>query len=267
MSNTLRLIIGIVAALNVVLGWAFVRQMSWALDLWPTSTGRLTYIFIGSILIAIAAGAGWIALSGDSGAMPAGFLNLTVMVGGIGSFLLIQGFQRDDSEWLVYGFVAIGLAALNFALYLRSRAATGSDEAGDPLPRPVQISYILFTLVLLAVGGAMIIQVDGVMPWPVDADTSVLVGWIFFGNAFYFLYAVGRPVWHSSRAQLWSFLAYDVVLIWPLVDHLSTVPSDLQLNLILYIAIVVFSAALAVFYLMINPATRVWASGERATQP
>jgi hypothetical protein len=259
LSPLIRAAIGLTAVFNLVLGWAFVRQMSWALDLWPTETGRLTYIFIGSILIAIAAGAGWIAISGERGSLPAGFLNLVVLTGGIGGYLLIQGARTDQGDWVAYGIVGLVLAAVNFVLFLRTRDTPIREPR--PLPWLVRGSYVVFTAVLLMVGGAMILQRADIMPWPVDSDTSTLIGWIFFGNAFYFLYAVLRPTWQTARAQLWSFLAYDVILIWPLIDHIATVTDtlpNLRSNLYIYIAILVYSAALAIFYLLINPRTRTW---------
>jgi hypothetical protein len=267
LSPLIRAAIGLIAVANLVLGWAFVRQMSWALDLWPTETGRLTYTFIGSILVAVAAGAGWIAISGERGSLPAGFLNLVVLTGGIGGYLLIQGTRTDQGDWVAYGIVGLVLAAANFVLFLRTRDVPIQEFR--PLPWLVRGSYVVFTAVLLMVGGAMILQRADIMPWPVDSDTSTLIGWIFFGNAFYFLYAVLRPTWQTARAQLWSFLAYDVILIWPLIDHIATVTDtlpNLRSNLYIYIAILVYSAALAIFYLLINPRTRTWRSPSLSTR-
>jgi hypothetical protein len=96
------------------------------------------------------------------------------------------------------------------------------------------------------------------MPWPLDPDTSVVFGWIFFGDAFYFADAVWRPHWHSARAQLWSFLGYDAVLIGPLLAHLGRVEPELRLNLIVYLLVLVYSTALGVYYLLINERTRGW---------
>jgi hypothetical protein len=66
-----------------------------------------------------------------------------------------------------------------------------------------------------------------------------------------------RPSWPFSRAQLWSFLAYDLVLIGPLVAHIRAVPPELLSNLLIYIAILVYSGGLAIYYLFLNRATRV----------
>lgn len=259
MSPVIRLAIGFAAAVNLALGLAFALQMDWAVSIWPTDTGRLTYIFIGSILAAIAAGAGWIAISGEKGSLPAGFLNLAIMMAGIGSYLLVRGTRTDQGDWIVYGLVGLVLAVVNLALFLRTRNVEVPDP--EPLPWPVRGSYALFTVVLLLVGGSLILRTDGIMPWSLDPDTSVIVGLIFLANAFYFLFAVIRSTWQAARAQWWSFLAYDVVLIVPLIRHIPDISDDLRTNLFVYIAILVYSGVLAIYYVILNRRTRGWDAG------
>lgn len=140
------------------------------------------------------------------------------------------------------------LAVFNAVLVVRTWGLAPRDRR--PTPAPVRASYVLFTVILLAVGLALILGVDDIMPWPLLPETSVVIGWIFFGDGFYFLYAVLRPEWGRAKAQLWSFLAYDVVLIPPLVAHyLDGVPDDLVTNVIVYLVVLVYSGALAVCYL------------------
>jgi hypothetical protein len=67
-----------------------------------------------------------------------------------------------------------------------------------------------------------------------------------------------RPGWGNAGGLLASFLAYDVVLIVPLVQKLPTVVPELRLNLILYIAVLIYSGGLAIYYLFVNKGTRVW---------
>jgi hypothetical protein len=244
-----RVLVAIAAALNLVLAAAFALQQSWALDLWPWEIGRLSYLFLASMLAAVGVAAMWIAVSGDTGSLAAGFLNLAVTLGGISAFLVTTGTRR-------LGYAIGGLALVNVALLLWSRRLPQPES--PRLPALVRGSYVVFTLVLLAVGLALIMRRPGVMPWPLDPDTSVVFGWIFFGDAFYFAYAVWRPRWHSARAQLWSFLGYDAVLIGPLLAHLSRVEPELRLNLIVYLLVLVYSAALGAYYLLLNERTRGW---------
>src|SRR5439155_24178061 len=64
-----------------VLVSGFLAQVSWATDLWPWPAKPLSYIFIASILAAIAVPMLWIALTGEAAAIRAGALDLTVMYG------------------------------------------------------------------------------------------------------------------------------------------------------------------------------------------
>jgi hypothetical protein len=49
-----------------------------------------------------------------------------------------------------------------------------------------------------------------------------------------------------------GFLAYDVVLIVPFMQHFQTVRPDLWTNLVAYVAVLVYSAALAAYYLFVR---------------
>lgn len=252
-----RSVLAVVAVVNFAAALGFAFQQSWALALWPWTTGRLSYIFVGSILAAIGAGVLWIALSGETGSMPAGFLDLAVTLGGFGGYLVVVTVQDDGTELLAFAIVCLLLAAGNLVAFWKTKHFAAPDP--QPLATLVRWSFVAFTGILLAVGVALVLRADGVMPWPLDPDTSVVIGFIFVGNACYFLYGAVRGRWDAARAQLWSFLAYDVVLIGPLLLHYANAPADLRRNVVIYSAILLYSGALAVYYLVLNPGTRGWA--------
>jgi hypothetical protein len=260
-SPRLRAVMGAAAAGNLVLLAGYATQQPWAVATWPFETGRLSYLFVASILAAIVAGATWIAVSGEAGSLPAGALTLTVITVGSAGSLTRLASQPAYGDLTAHTVGAGIMAAISVGLLVWGwrRFDTGGTraEAADPLPPLVRISYVAFTLILVGVGGAMILQIPGVVPWPVDPGTSALIGWIFFGNAWYFAYAVLRPRWRHARAQLWSFLAYDVVLLRPLLGHLRDVPTEWVPNLVIYLAAVIYSALLAVVFLLVDPRTRV----------
>ena len=89
-----------------------------------------------------------------------------------------------------------------------------------------------------------------------NPNSSVVFGCIFIGDAFYFLYGLSRPYWSNACGQLLSFLAYDLVLIIPFVLLLNTVKAGHMINLIFYIAVLIYSGGLAFYYLFINSQTR-----------
>lgn len=248
-----RWLLGAAGAVNIVLAAGFAFQWSWALGLWPWETGRLSYLFIGAMLAAVAAGAIWVAVSGETASLTAGLLNLAVMLGGIAGYLLV-----GVPEYRGLGVAVAVLALVNVGLLVASRWRPVSDSR--PVPPLVRGSYVLFAAVLLAVGVALILGFDGVMPWPVEPPTSVVFGWVFVGDAFYFAHSALWPRWNAARAQLWSFLAYDLVLLGPLAMHLAAVESGRLPNLLVYLAVCVFSAVLGIYYLVLNRHTRGWAS-------
>jgi hypothetical protein len=255
MQKLLRSLLLLAGLANFVFAVGFFTRTSWALNLWPWPEGRLTYIFIASILAAIGAAVLWIALAPEWAALAPGSLNLLVMMGGIGAFLFSMSAQAEWSHLRPFAGAFALLAVFNLLLFMASWRYSPSER--QPTPRPVLVSFILFTVVLIWVGISLIRQTPGVMPWPLRPESSVVIGWIFFADAFYFFYALLRRSWPYSRAQLWSFLAYDLVLIGPLVAHTRTVQPELLANLLIYIAILVYSGGLAIYYLFLNRITRV----------
>lgn len=259
-ANVLRYVCVLVGVLLLAFAAAYVFQVPWATGTWPWTDGRLSYIFLGSIQAAIAASLIWIGLSGEWGALAAGALNMLVMAGGMAVFLFGLAAQGDGGYlWIYAGWCAV-FALLNVGLLLWSWRYAIRDPR--PTPRLVRLSFVGFAAVLLVVGGMLLARVPNVFPWPLNPDSSVMFGWIYIGAACYFLYAVVYPRWHNARAQLWGFLAYDVVLLPPFLAHFAEVKPEHSLSLTIYVAVLVYSAALAIYYLFLNSATRAPTVGE-----
>src|ERR1700691_1530498 len=108
--------------LTTLLPARFLAQVRWATDLWPWPAKTLSYIFIASILAAIAVPLLWIALTGEAAAVRAGALDLTVMYGGMFVYVLtLIGNPHEPRLW-PYA-VAFGLATAGSAgafLFARS---------------------------------------------------------------------------------------------------------------------------------------------------
>jgi hypothetical protein len=90
-----------------------------------------------------------------------------------------------------------------------------------------------------------------------NPNSSTIFGCIFIGDAFYFLYGLFRPRWQNARGQLLSFLAYDLVLILPFLALFNAVKPEHLVSLIVYVSILIYSGALAVYFLFLNPPTRL----------
>jgi hypothetical protein len=248
--------LGLIAAAlaSLVLALGFVEQVPWAIDLWPWETSRLSFIFIASILAAIAMPVLWIGVSGELAAMRAGAIDLAITYGG--AFLYLVTLLGDDGQpelWpymLVFGFGFVGMVVT----FARTRRTGWRDRR--PMPSPVRLSFAAFAAMLIGAGTALVFGAD-IFPWALDDETSVMFGLIYLGAAAYFLVGVVEPRWPNAAGQLIGFLAYDLVLIGPFVDRFGEVSGGEQTSLIIYTAFVVYSGALAAYYLFAAPATRL----------
>jgi len=68
-------------------------------------------------------------------------------------------------------------------------------------------------------------------------------------------------VFYDARGQLLGFLAYALILILPFLAHFATVEPEHRLSLTIYTGVLIYSGALAIFYLLIYRPTRSWAIG------
>lgn len=236
----------------LALAVGFIFRIPLALAIWPWEDGRYSYLFIGSILAAVSAAALWVGWTGEFGALPAGSLNVFV-IAITTSIYFFQLASQGRTDMALFGVLGLASAVASLAAFFWSLRIPLKETR--PMPEPVKVSFWIFIASLFAAGGALILQAP-IFPWALNRDSSVVFGCIFLGDAFYFLYGLFRPTWHNALGQLLSFLAYDLVLIVPFIFLFRTVEPARYLNLIIYVAVLVYSGGLAVYYLFINPQTR-----------
>ena len=254
MRNLIRALLVVGGILMLVLAIGYFTQQTWALSTWLWADKPFSYIFVASMQAAIAAAMIWIGLSGELGILAAGALNLVVMMTGVAIYVYQSNNFTSHPTLREYAIGCALFVIFNLLLFFWSRRIPIRDLR--PTPRLVRASYVLFIIVLVVVGIALILQIKNVFPWDLNADSSVVFGWMFLGDAFYFLYALLYPRWRYACAQLWSFLAYDLVLIGPFLGHFANVKPEQRMSLILYTAVLIYSGAVAVYYLLINRETR-----------
>lgn len=265
----MRLVIRIVLVLGGLLlfplAWGFANSAEWAVQWWFWEDTPLSYRFLASMQAAIGIAMIWIGLTNALHMVVAGSLNLFVMLGGIAIYLF-SGQEAMNTKLWIYAYGCAIFALINLWLLFVAQRIQPLDQR--PMPWGLRICFVLFVLALFAVGIAMITETPGIFPWRISGGTSVVFGWMFLGDAFYFLYALFRPKWVNAAPQLWSFLAYDIVLIPPFLSLLgrpvvevenSPLPYELyQYNLVVYLGILFFSAMVAIYSLFIDSRTRVW---------
>lgn len=238
-------------------GWNF--RADWAVRLLPWSEAPMTFVFLASIgasiavvWLAVAWAGEWAALSG---------VGLNIVVAAIGSALHLFSLGQP---WLALG---AGFAA-GFGLMLYAWARRQPVKDPRAMPRLVRGPFVVFTVVLIVAGGALVAE-QQVFPWRLQPSTLVLVGAISLGAAAYFAHGAANPRWAHAAPRLWGFLFYDLVLFVPYLRLLGADTGSVddyygaggdpvnQTSLVIYLAVLSVSAALAVYALFVNPATRV----------
>lgn len=240
----------------VALTAGFLGGWSWATALWPFTPEetRLGHIFLASITIAIGLPALWIAASGSVRSAAAGAADLVVMFAAMSLYLFARS-GSDRPELALYGAGTAVLTLVLLAAFVYAQRQPWIDLR--PMPRPVRGAFIVFSVILVAVATQLVRQSPSIFPWPLSPGSSVMYGFIFAGAAVYFAVGAVEGRWAAAAGQLIGFLAYDLVLIVPFSHRLATVPPEHRASLIVYIGVLVASGSLAVYYLLVNPATRV----------
>ena len=244
--DKLRLFFFFAGIITAILAAGFYFNQSWATWIWPFYTYRMSRIFIVSILLAVAVPVFLIGYYREYAGTRGGALNLAVM------FAIMSGYTLSETGAVfVFGVVTALFFVFQVGLFIATRSIPFQDTR--PTPKPVLWSFGLFIVVLIMVGGALLAGVDDILPWSVSNDLSFLYGAVFLGAAVFFASAIKAGVWGAARGPLAGFLAYDLVLIGPFVSMFPNVSDKYFTSLIMYTTVVVYSGALAVWYLIKGP--------------
>lgn len=262
MRRSVRILMVVAAILSLGLGLGFYAQLSWAIKLWPWPDSYLSYVFLSSYATAIGAAVLWVALSGSPGAAKGGCINLAVASAGMAVYSLQMA--QGNTAVQFFGFFCVA-AFLGFVIgYLLLWRVPMRDDRRAPLP--VRISFVIFIIMLVFTGVSLVMQSPTIFPWALRPESSVIFGWAFLGAACYFAYCLLYPRWDNTGGQLLGFLGYDLILIVPFLRHFANVAPGHTASLIVYVIVIVYSGALAVYYLFINRSTRRWALASQMAQ-
>ena len=243
----------ILGSLSFILTIGLCLPMTLVTGILPPAGSFPLHTFLASITASLTASLLWIGFSGELGVATAGAIDLAVFYGGLTIFQLLS--PRHESQQMLAGVLLCLVGVIvSLGIFLRFRRFPIEDRR--PMPLPVRVSFVAFVAVLLLVGSALLLQVPDVFAWTLNPMSSALLGCFFLGSSCYFLYGLLFPSWHSACGQLWSFLAYDLVLIVPYLFHFATVSPAHLPSLIVNTVILIYSAALAVYYLFLKKETR-----------
>ena len=257
MNRYFRLFMFLVCAVQLFFAAAFGFQWPFAVQLWPLPyTDQTSFIFIASIFAAAAASTLWSVGVGEyRGLAGIGLDYLTILTPL--AILMFQTAGGLSGALGSFGIISALGAAFGLVLFLWARRVPVRDSR--PTPRLVYGSFAVFVVALLIAGGSLVFQRPNILPWSTSTSSAVIYGWMFLGPAAYFAYGLLRPGWYNAAGQLAGFLAYDLVLIVPFLTQLATITPTLRINLIVYVVVISYSGLLAIYYLFINPTTRLQA--------
>jgi hypothetical protein len=265
MSQSARLATFAYGILALGLAWGFFVRASWATRLWPWSDGRLSFIFLSSIVAATALGVLWTGISRDLATLqPIAMNGMVATLGLAGTFLFVAA--RDSNGRALAGGILMLVVALSFvAILVHTYRIPFRDQR--PIPNLLRYSFLLFVVSLTFASAALFFRAPHIFPWPLKHETSVVAGWFFLGSAVYFAHAYLRPVMGNVYAQLLAFLAYDLILIVPFLRHFDNVAPAHRLSLVVYTGVVIYSGLLAIYYLALDPSTRIPTTLEAEAAP
>jgi hypothetical protein len=254
-AKRLRRALGAVGILSLVAAAGLSLQISPFTAIWPLGDASTVDLYLAAYTAAVGASLLWIDVSGDQGAAVAGAINLTVTHFSLAIALFVLSRSASDPRLPAAALLSTVAAVASAGMALWFRRFPIRDVR--PLDQTVRRSFAGFVLLLGLVGTAVLLRMPNIFPLTLGPVPAALVGCSFLGSATYFLYSLTYPVWQNAYAQLWGFLAYDLVLIVPFVLRLGSTDGAHLPALLVNIAVLVYSGALAVYYLLIARATRV----------
>jgi hypothetical protein len=265
MTRYLRLFLYAVCAVQGLTAAAFILRLPITAQLWPLPySGDLPLIFIGSIYAAATAATAWCLWAREDAGLRGIALDYVALLTPM-AVLTLQLSEGRRAPLLIFSLACvIGIMFALLLLWVYRRAAFRDQR---PTPRLVRGSFAFFVVALIVLGGALILKVPNILPWDAPGANGVLYGWMFMGAAVFFAYGVVRPVYGNAVGQLLGFLAYDLVLIVPFLLQLPTITEERRLSLIVYILVVSYSGALAIYYCVLHPQWRIWRVPAVRVQP
>lgn len=253
LSNVVLILAGL---LHFMLAIGFFFQQAWATSLWPVPDTRLSYAFIAAILAGGGAPLIWAGLSRKLASLAGYGTSFGIMYAGMGISALLFYLRDQNPKLLWFALVMGALAVAGGIIFMRTRSMSLDRQ---PTPRIVIYAFMLEVLVLAGAGILLILKVPNTLPWNLSGESSVLYGWVFLGLAFYYLYAVLNRQWIHALGPLLGFLVYDLVLVSPLFARFGNLQPEHVRGQMAASVIIIFSAALGIYYLFVNSATRLGA--------
>lgn len=237
----------------LVLAIGFSARLPAATGLWLWTDTRLSHLFVGSVLAALAAGALWIAWSRHIRAAVPSLVGLSVAFVATGMYLFFLERTGTEPHVLPHALGYMLAAVLAWVMLAAMRGEPPDDKPITPL---VRWSCRLYAVTLAAAGAALVARFPNVFPWPLSPGSSTVFGFTFLGLAVVYALTARRGGAGAATVAMSGFLAYDIVLLPPFLVHFSAVAPEKLPSLSVYTAVLVYSAVVAAHHLLTEPSVR-----------
>lgn len=231
----------------LLVGFGFWFRADWALGLWPWPDGPLSYLFIASIVLAEGSTMAWTAASLKLHAARGGAVGFAAMNLGIAGYTFWLYSQRHELLLLNWAIVCSSLGICSILLFMIGGKYPRFNN--PPSPLFVRQSFLIFAVALFIATAMLFARAPVVFPWPLKPESSTMFGFLFLASAIYFFDGWLRPSLANSYGQLIGFLVYDIVLIPPYLRHWDKATGGFRISLVIYLIVLFWSAALAIWFL------------------
>lgn len=238
--------LGIAAAMLLMPNWT-ATWLPWE-DLSP-----LSYAFLIAISAATGAAIVWIVASGEYGAAAGGALDLVVAYGAIAAYLFAFRAEAPAGAMFWFGLLSVGSGLTVVVIFFWSRRLPMA--LSGPVPGLLRAFFAACAALFLLAGAGLLLGWPNVMPWTVEPDFAPILGGLMLGAATYMAYPVVLPVCGNSKAQLVSFLAFDVLFLPALVANSALDPAK-STSMTVTFVVVISSLVLSACFLFLRPQLR-----------
>lgn len=169
--------------------------------------------FMGAVFIGYAIATLWIAVTKTYRALVGAGISGIVTFGGCALYIL--RLARFQEGYFRAGEVALYLAVLS--IWLLFLGQKFSKKKKDRLPLSVQCLFgLVFTIALLE-GVYLVIPLPFHFAWVLPSEYAVIYGWLLIGGSLFYAWGLIQPIWENGYPQLYALLAYDLLVIGPLL--------------------------------------------------
>ncbi len=254
--HVLRIVLFVAGAAFTILGLGYSLRMDWAVRSHLWTDGPMTISWYGSMLLSFGPQLVWLGIVREWGILP-GFAagSIVMFLGGASAVMSVASRESSARLWIVGALLAaLGLGSVWMWSWSRGQ------RVRDPRTTPVVLRWYsaICVVPLLVASAGLLARHPHVFPWPLNPDSSTLMGWMFLGTGVSFAFAVVQRPWQYVRTLLMGFLVYDAVLIPYYLGHYARVQPAHELSLGIFMVVLGSSALLSIWYLFFDRATRHW---------